>query len=263
MSATPNTDWNPGAYDRFRGLRLRPALDLLAQVPDLPSGEVIDLGCGGGASGAMLRSRFPDARLIGLDSSPAMLAQAADTAMYDRLVTQDIADWSPQTPPALIFSNAALHWLGDHARLLLRLAGCLPPRGVLAVQMPGNFLAPSHALLRATAARLFPERLAPGPYVPPVADAEDYLILLGGLGTVDAWETRYIQRLAPVSQGGHPVRAFTEGTAMRPWLNLLNPDETRAFIEDYDKGLELAYPCGSDGSVLFPFRRVFFILRRD
>jgi len=260
MSAKPNTDWNPGAYDRFRGLRLRPALDLLAQVPDLPSGDLVDLGCGNGAVGPVLRTRFPAARLIGLDASATMLERAAANGAYDQLAEGDIGDWNPQSPPVLIFSNAALHWLGDHARLMPRLAGMLASGGVLAVQMPGNFLAPSHALLRATAARLFAGRLLHEPYMPPVRSAQDYITLLAPLGATEGWETTYVQRLEATDHG-HPVRAFTESTAMRPFLDPLDPDEARAFVADYEAGLELAYPRRADGSVLFSFRRVFFILR--
>ncbi|MCC5971567.1 MAG: methyltransferase domain-containing protein [Pararhodobacter sp.] len=262
MSATPKSDWNPGAYDRFRGLRLRPAQDLLAPVPDLPAGDVIDLGCGSGAAGPLLRVRFPDRRLIGVDASPAMLAKAEAGAAHDQLIAADIAGWRPETPPALIFSNAVLHWLDNHPRLMPDLAALLVPGGVLAVQMPGNYLAPSHLLLRATAARLCPEVLGQTPYVPPVAGAEDYLAMLSNLGEVDAWVTCYTHHLAPLADGGHPVRAFTESTAMRPFLHNLSDDHARAFVADYEEGLALAYPRRVDGSVLFAFRRVFFVLTR-
>lgn len=257
-------DWDPGAYDRFRGLRLRPVRDLLAQVPlDLPPGDIVDLGCGNGGAAALLRERFPRHRLCGVDASPAMLEEARGTGAYDALIKGDIATWQPDSPPALIFSNAVLHWLGDHGALMPRLAALLAPRGVLAVQMPGNFLAPSHALLRAVAARLFAGRFHTGPYVPPVWPARDYLALLDPLGaSVEAWETDYVQRLAPLPEGGHPVRGFTQSTAMRPYLAELSADEARAFIAAYEADLDLAYPRAEDGAVLFPFRRVFFLLRR-
>ena len=68
------SDWNPERYARFGGLRLRPALDLLAQVGHVPDGAVIDLGCGNGAVGGALAARFEGRALVGVDSSPAMLA---------------------------------------------------------------------------------------------------------------------------------------------------------------------------------------------
>lgn len=253
-------DWNPETYARFRGLRLRPALDLLAQVRDLPPGSIVDLGCGNGAVGEALAARFPDRALIGVDSSAAMLTKAAEAGLYSELVQADAAFWLPVRPAALIFSNAALHWLGDHDRLLPRLALGLAPGGTLAVQMPLQHEAPSHRLLRDLGATLFPDRLGPGAVAPsPVRAATHYLRLLARFGAVDAWETEYVQHLGP-AQSGHPVRAFTESTAMRPYLDRLEPAERDWLTAAYDTALEDAYPRLDDGSVLFPFRRVFFTL---
>jgi trans-aconitate 2-methyltransferase len=240
---------------------LRPALDLLAQVLDLPPGEVVDLGCGTGAVAGPLATRFPERRLIGVDASPAMLAEAAQTGLYARLDDADVAGWMPGVPPALIFSNAALHWLGDHGRLLPRLAGFVRPGGVLAVQMPRQFDAPSHRLLREVAAQVFPDRFDWADWVPPVAPPEVYDRLLRPLGTLDLWETDYLQRLAPVDEG-HPVRHFTASTAMRPILERLNPTEAARFVAAYDAALAAPYPMAGDGGVLMPFRRLFLVLRR-
>ena len=249
-------DWNPGAYARFRGLRLRPALDLMAQVGDLPPGDVIDLGCGDGAAAGALAERFPQRRLVGVDNSPAMLEKAAG---YTAKTLTDIAKWHPETPPALIFSNAALHWLPDHATLLPRLARSLAPGGVLAVQMPRQFLAPSHRFLRDIAGVMFPDRFDFAAYHPPVEPAVGYHEMLAPLGRVSAWETEYVQRLAAVAEG-HPVRAFTGSTAMRPFLDKLSAAEADHFIAAYDTALAAAYPVMGDGAALFPFRRCFFVL---
>jgi trans-aconitate 2-methyltransferase len=254
------TDWDPGAYDRFRGLRLRPALDLLGRVAGLRQGGIADLGCGSGAVGPVLRARWTDRRLTGIDTSPAMLDAARGTGAYDALVEADAADWVPDGPCALIFSNAALHWVGDHGALLARLAGCLMPGGWLAVQMPRQFGAPSHRFLRDIAAEMFPGRHPAATEGPPVAAPVDYWQWLSPWGEADVWETDYVQRLAPVA-AGHPVRAFTQSTAMRPFLDRLSAGEAAAFTARYDAALAAAYPAGADGSVLFPFRRLFFTLR--
>ena len=250
------TDWNPGAYARFRGLRLRPALDLLAQVGDLPTGDVIDLGCGDGAAAGALAKRFPQRRIVGVDNSPAMLDKAAG---YTAKTLADIGAWRPDTPPALIFSNAVLHWLPDHVGLMPRLAGYLAPGGVLAVQMPRQFLAPSHRFLRDIASVMFPDRFDFGAHHPPVEPAVGYHELLAPLGRVSAWETEYVQRLDPVREG-HPVRAFTGSTAMRPFLDKLTAAEAEHFVAAYDTALTSAYPLLDDGAALFPFRRCFFVL---
>lgn len=258
MAVEPQQRRDPARYAAFRGLRLRPALDLLAQVPDLPPGDVVNLGCGDGAVAGSLRLRFPDRRLTGLDGSGDMLARAEG---YDAKVQADIAAWRPAAAPALIFSNAALQWLPDHAGLMPRLAGLLPPGGVLAVQMPRNHLAPSHVLLRDAAARLFPDRFSAAGYVPPVSDPGFYRAPLAPLGRVTLWETEYLQELAPAA-AGHPVRAFTESTALLPFMERLSPEEGAALKAAYDAALTEAYPLLPGGGALFPFRRLFFICQR-
>ncbi|MBL8561551.1 MAG: methyltransferase domain-containing protein [Gemmobacter sp.] len=249
-------DWTPGAYARFRGLRLRPALDLLAQVPELPPGDVVDLGCGDGAVAEALRSRCAGRRVVGVDASPAMLRVAAG---YDATQLADIAEWQPETRPALIFSNAALQWLGDHDRLFPRLAGLLAPGGSLAVQMPRQYAAPSHSALRALAAGMFPERFDFTEWKPAVLPAADYWPILAPLGQVSLWESEYLQWLEP-AEGAHPVRRFTESTAMRPYLEKLSAAEAESFTAAYDAALEATYPRQPDGSALMPFRRLFLVL---
>ena len=250
-------DWNPETYARFRDLRLRPALDLLMQVGGLPHGTIFDLGCGDGAAAGALKQRYPKHPLVGVDTSPAMLAKARG---YDTLVQADVAGWTPDTRAALIFSNAALHWLPDHAGLLPRLAQCLAPGGVLAVQMPRQYLAPSHRFLRDIAAAMFPDRFDFAGYEPPVAAAAAYWELLSPLGGVNAWETDYLQHLDQ-TEGLHPVRAFTEASAMRPFVDKLNEVEAATFCAAYDQALGAAYPLARDGACLMAFRRVFFTLK--
>ncbi len=259
-------DWDPERYGTFRDLRLRPALDLLAQVPELPNGDVVDLGCGDGAVAGALAARFrPDHALLGVDTSAAMLEKAAErmtqweNPLYDGLIQADIALWVPQTPPALIFSNAALNWLPDHAALMPRLVAMLAPGGVLAVQMPRQEAAPSHRLLREVAERLFPGRFPVAPS--PVLQAGEYAELLLAFGEIRAWTTDYLQMLDPVPQG-HPVRAFTESTAMRRFVQDMTEAEVAAYVSAYDAALSEVYPALPDGRVLFPFTRVFFVLER-
>lgn len=258
MMPTNATDWNPEAYARFRGLRLRPVLDLLMQVGELAGGDVIDLGCGDGAAAASLKMRFPKRDVIGVDASAAMLAQARG---YTRTDLANIAIWTPTAAPALIFSNAALHWLADHATLLPRLISLLAPGGTLAVQMPRQQMALSHALLRDLAARMFPDRFGFTDWHPQVAEPATYAAMLAPHGALNLWETTYHQHIAAVTTG-HPIRHFTASTAMRPITERLSADEQTTFITAYDSALDLAYPLASDASVLFPFQRLFFTLSR-
>jgi trans-aconitate 2-methyltransferase len=255
-------DWDPGAYQRFRGLRLRPALELLAQVGALPSGPVVDLGCGAGAAAEALSARYPGRELVGVDTSETMLAEAEAGGLYDRLTRDDAAEWVPSTPPALIFSNALAHWLDDHEALFARWAACLAPGGTLAVQMPRQFDEPSHRLLRDLAEDMFPDRFDFTGWTPPVAPPLAYAGMLAELGQAMVWETCYVQDL-PAVDDGHPVRHFTGSTAMRPFLAALGEREGARFVAAYDTMLAREYPLRPDGSVHFPFNRVFFVLETD
>ncbi len=257
-SALQKLDWNPGGYARFGDLRLRPGLDLLNAVGQMGAGDVVDLGCGNGAMAGALRTRSGGRDVIGVDSSPAMLEKARSTGDYAQIQRADIAEWHPRRAPGLIFSSAALHWVGHHEQLFPRLTGMLAKGGTLAVQMPHQNKAPSHRVWLTLAEELFPGRVGkmgtPGVMSPVKYDA-----LLAARGKFRLWETEYYQRLV-AEPGSHPVRRFTEHTYARPVLQMLDEAERSALITRYEDVMHLAYPVREDGSVLFPFRRMFFTL---
>lgn len=255
--------WNPAQYDLFRRQRRRPAEDLLAAaaawVGETRPARIVDLGCGGGDLANRLAGRWPEAEVTGIDGSAAMLEQARQTATRVRWRQADLAAWRPEHSYDLIVSNAALHWLGDHQALFPRLLAGLVPGGVLAVQMPRNFAAPSHTLLAETiaegpwAARLA-DRLGPAPVHPP----EHYFDWLAPRAAdLDIWETEYLHRLT----GEDPVMNWTRGSALVPVLERLDESEQAAFLAAYGAKLRTAYPVRADGSTLFPFRRLFVVAR--
>lgn len=258
MSGAKATDWNPGAYARFHDLRLRPGLDLLNAVGQMGAGDVIDLGCGNGALGEALSARAAGREVIGVDTSPAMLAKARQSKGYTTLQQADIRDWHPRSAPGLIFSNAALHWVGEHEQLLPRLARTLAKGGTLAIQMPHQNKQPSHRVWLSLAEELYPERVekmgTPGVMAPVKYDE-----LLAPMGQFRLWETEYFQRLSAES-GSHPVRRFTESTYARPILEALDAKEKDDIISRYEEVMHAAYPVRKDGTVLFPFRRMFMTL---
>lgn len=249
--------WNPGQYLRFAAPRLRPAVDLLAAVPCESPRDIVDLGCGAGNVTRLLAKRWPQARITGIDDSAAMLAQAAQALPGARWVEQSIADWRAERPVDLVFSNAALHWLADHARLFPALLAQLAPGGVLAVQMPRNFDAPSHtAIADAIAAGPWRERLAPRLRSSPVAEPSAYYeILAPHAARIDIWQTEYLH----VLEGDDPVKEWTKGTWLRPFLDALDEPERSAFEADYAARLRAVYPRRADGRTLFAFRRLFIV----
>lgn len=250
--------WDARQYLRFADHRLRPALDLLTQIPTERPRTVHDLGCGPGTTTRLLADRWPDATVVGIDSSPEMLVKARQEAPTITFEKADIAHWSPPAPADLLFSNATLHWLDDHGRLLPRLMAQLAPGGVLAVQMPCNHDAPSHLLMGA-AAEAGPWRTKLTEVRPVLRSVESadayYGILAPAARRVDIWETEYLH----VLEGDNPVVEWTKGTGLRPYLEALDPSARRDFLAAYAAGIAAAYPRQADGRTLFPFRRLFIV----
>lgn len=253
--------WNPNQYLKFAQPRFRPALELLARVEAAGPQTVFDLGCGTGNVTQVLAARWEGARVIGVDDSAEMLAQAAKEHGGIAWQLQSIAEWQPEREADVIFSNAALHWLPDHSTLFPKLMGFVAPRGFLAVQMPRNFAAPSHASIADTV-RNGPWRsrlehlLRPAP----VSEPSFYYELLAPLAAqVDIWETEYLQVLS----GKNPVKEWTRGTWLPQFLEALDgPEERQAFEDDYAQRVECAYPPLQDGNTLFPFRRLFIVVQK-
>jgi trans-aconitate 2-methyltransferase len=258
--------WDPGQYLHFADERSRPFYDLAARIGAVAPGYVVDLGCGPGNLTASLCVRWPQAEVLGIDSSAEMIAaarQADYAAAADQgkltFVVGDVSDWQPARPPDVVISNAVLQWVPGHMELLPRWADWLAPGGWLAFQLPGNFDQPTHAVLRelASSAR-WRERLAGIQLNRQAEEPRQYLDLLSRLGlVVDAWETTYLH----VLQGPDPVTEWYKGTGMRPALAALEAAEAQEFADEYSRRVREHYPRAPYGTVL-PFRRVFVVARR-
>ncbi|MGN6303060.1 MAG: trans-aconitate 2-methyltransferase [Angustibacter sp.] len=266
--------WDPTAYARFAAERGRPFDDLVRRVAATEPARVVDLGCGAGDLTATLARRWPGAQVLGVDSSPQMLAkaaaeaEAADLAGRLAFVEGDLADWTPDEPVDVLVTNAALQWVPQHLDLLPRWVDALAPGGWLALQVPGNFAAPSHALMREVATQPpFADRLA-GVLrgTESVAQPSTYATLLADRGcSVDAWETTYMQVLDPEGElGADAVLAWVSGTGLRPVLDALadDPELREQFVDTYGERLRAAYPRRPWGTLL-PFRRVFCVAHKS
>ena len=251
--------WDPAQYLRWSDHRLRPAVDLLQRVPSPGPARVVDLGCGTGNVTTLLRARWPAARVTGVDASPAMLARARASDPGVDWQEADVATWAPAAPVDVLFSNATLHWLDDHATLFPRLMKAVAPGGALAVQMPRNFGEPSHTSIYEVArAPRWRDRLEtlirPEPCKPP----EYYWDLLAPrVQALDVWETVYTQALT----GDNPVADFVKGSWLKPFLDALDAGERAGFEDAYRARVARAYPPRADGTTLFPFRRLFIVAR--
>jgi len=257
--------WDAAQYLRFGDERTRAAGELLARVP-LPLAKggtglaMVDLGCGPGNSTALLRARWPEANLLGVDHAPAMLARARSEYPDIAFEEGDLVSWSPRAPLDLVFANAVFHWLPDHTTLFPRVFSWLRPGGVLAVQMPSNAEEPSHRRMREL----------PGPWTsalrevaaatPVQAPAFYYDLVAREAAAVDLWQTRYEH----VMDSAADIVAWVRGAGLRPYLDALSPSMQTGYLEAYERAIDDAYPARADGRRLFSFPRLFLVaVRRD
>ena len=248
--------WNPQTYLAFADQRTRPAAELLARVPAERPARVIDLGCGPGNSTALLAARWPGVQLDGLDSSAAMLEEARASGVPATWIQDDVAAWMPQAPYDVIFSNATFQWVPNQNALLPRLMSFVKSGGAFAFQVPVNFDAPSHALMRETAADPpWNARLSQVRETARGSAQGYYEILKPHAAMLDIWQTEYLQ----VLEGVDAVYRWVSATGLRPFVQALAGEEREAFIAAYKAKLNAAYPRRAEGTTLFPFQRLFVV----
>jgi trans-aconitate 2-methyltransferase len=252
--------WSPNQYDRFKLERRRPFDDLLALVVPHPDMRVIDLGSGTGELTRALHERLGSRETTGLERSAAMRARSdAFAAAGLHFVAGDISEFRADSEYDLVFSNAALHWVGDHPALFARLAQALNPRGQLAVQMPANFDHPSHTVA-AGVAREEPFRQALDGFAvdQPVDSVERYAELLYGLGL----PTQHVRLQVyghPLSTGAEVIE-WVRGTLLTAYQERLSQALFERFVERYRS--ELAKHVALDAPYFFAFKRILLWARR-
>lgn len=254
-------DWSAAQYLKFEDDRTRPSRDLLAQVPLAQARRVVDLGCGPGNSTELLMARYPQAEVVGLDSSPDMLRQARARVPRGTFVEADLATWTPEPGTDLLFANAVFQWVPDHQQVLRRLAGTLAKGAVLAVQMPDNTEEPALALMREVAGE--------GPWAAKFAathaarddlpSPESYYDLLKPVcAAVDIWHIVYNH----VMQGPEAIAEWFKGSALRPFLSVLEEAAAAAFLAAYVERVRTHTTVRADGTILLRFPRLFIVAVR-
>jgi trans-aconitate 2-methyltransferase len=249
-------DWNPSLYLQYGAERTRPAAELLARIALDDVSDVLDLGCGPGNSTALLHQRWPLARIMGVDNSPAMLEQARVAVPECRFIEADVRQFKPEHAVDLIYANASLQWIPDHYALLPHLISLLKLNGVLAVQMPDNTDEPSHVLMREVAY----EQGYPNRAREPLPGIHAYYDILTEAGCdVDIWRTTYYHKMS----SHQAIIDWVSATGLRPWMQELSEDEQLKFLARYHELLVQQYPIQENGQILLAFPRLFFVARRE
>ncbi|RSL57775.1 hypothetical protein CEP54_008095 [Fusarium duplospermum] len=257
-------DWSASQYLKFVKQRTRPSRDLLAQVPLESPTHILDVGCGPGNSTQVLVDRYPGAAIEGIDSSPDMITEARKALPQTQFSVADLKTYTPEKPLDLVFSNAVFQWLKADERVptMKKMIRWLRPGGVLAIQVPDNYLEPSHIAMRAVANE-GPWASILGPLRPALdqfSEPQHFYDELSPLcSSVDIWHTLYQQPL----DDHQSLVEWVKGTGLRPFLNPLGPEDQEAFAESYLSKLREVYPVSADGKVLLRYPRLFMIAVRE
>lgn len=255
------SDWKPDLYLKFEKQRTQPSIDLAARIDITNPRRIIDIGCGPGNSTAVLKNRWPNADFTGMDRSPSMITQAQETDNDITWVCADAAgDLSALGHFDVVFSNAALQWMPEHERLLPNLFGLLEAGGVFAAQIPNTTHMPIHIALQSLVkGQKWGTKLGAVTTHSTYAAPYYYDILSGLKADIDLWETHYFH----VMESHFALVQWYSSTGLRTYLNSLEGEQEKsAFLADFESTLQSAYSAQSDGKVLFPFVRIFFIVRK-
>ncbi|HLZ71023.1 MAG TPA: methyltransferase domain-containing protein [Dehalococcoidia bacterium] len=248
--------WSPAQYNKFRTERMQPFFDLVALIRPRDGMQAIDLGCGTGELTALLAERLPAATVLGVDSSAAMLEQAAPRAgarlSFARQAAATLADFSAYD---LVFSHAALQWVPNNEGLMRRILGSLRPGAQIAVQLPNNEAHPSHVEAQALAAEPpFREQLGGFVRRSEALPLERYAELLHehGFREQACFEKIYGHELPSSSD----VVEWVKGTSLGSYLSRLNAADAAAFQAAYRA--RLLSRIGEQAPYFYPFRRMLF-----
>lgn len=256
------SDWLPVQYLKFKNERTQPSIDLINRINIADPSRIIDIGCGPGNSTGVLKNRWPNAEIYGLDNSESMLQKAkADFPDIQWLLKNAEEDLSSLGLFDIIFSNAVLQWIPSHETLLTALFEMLNPNGVIAAQVPYAKCLPIYTnIIELTRTEKWSGYFSCLPRFPKHYPYEHYYNIICELtDKIEIWQTDYIHVM-------HDYRSIVEwykGTGLRPFLDML-PDENKRidFCNDYRYLIAKNYSAEKSGNTLLPFTRIFFVAYR-
>lgn len=247
------SDWNSKQYLKFKNQRTQPAIDLAMRIREYAPKTIVDIGCGPGNSTAVLKNVFPNADILGIDSSGDMIDRAKRTYHDLNFVQCDARSLDGRYD--LIFSNACLQWIPDHDKLIPLLMEKLSDTGVLAVQIPMNGGEPLYRLIEEILAQPkwgFADKATEhNKAFPPDVY---FNVLSSCASSFEVWESKYYHRLPD----HRALVDWVKGSRLRPYLDRLSEEQGMELENEIVNAAKYVYPIMKNGEVVLGFRRFFF-----
>ncbi|OXA82073.1 trans-aconitate 2-methyltransferase [Flavobacterium aquidurense] len=253
--------WNPEIYNKFKELRNKPFYDLIDFIELPESSNAIDLGCGTGEQTAILAAKFNKTDFLGIDSSAEMLLKSksleTDNLHFKQIAVEDILDSDKKWD--FVFSNAALQWSDNHEILFPKLIHLLNSKGQFAVQMPiqkENLL--NKILYQLAEEDAFKTYFKGWRRDSPVLSMDQYAQIMfdGGLEEIQIMEKVY-----PIIANDHDtLYNFISGSALIPYLELLQDDQKESFISAFKNRIAENFP---KLPAIYAFKRILLFGRRS
>lgn len=248
------SEWNANQYLKFENQRTQPALDLANRIKDCSPITVLDIGCGPGNSTNIVKKTFPNAKIIGIDSSQDMIEKASLSYPDLHFELCDVNSLTGKYD--VIFFNACLQWVPDHVHLIPHLIkNHLNDGGTIAVQFPMNGEEPLYKIIEEVASEKkwgFSEEKFDGHGT--LTPNEYYNILTKCSNSFQIWETTYYHNLPDHKA----LVEWVKGTKIRPYLAKLDDERGKRFENEITERAKEVYPVVDSGEVILRFRRFFF-----
>jgi len=246
---------------KFDRERIQPSIDLVSRIACEKPGKIIDIGCGPGNSTQILVQRWPASQITGIDNSPAMIERAKNDYPNQEWKIIDAGQDEIKGKFDIVFSNATIQWIPDHAALLKRFYNILSDDGLIAIQIPMFWDMPLGKAIAGIATDNRWKSVTKG--VKELFTIHNYSFYYDNLSVlyhaIEIWESDYIHVLDTQSS----ILEMIRSTGLRPFLERLESDRDKKNFEEYVlKEIIKDYPLQKNGKVLFPFKRLFFIAKK-
>jgi trans-aconitate 2-methyltransferase len=253
-------DWNPDLYLKFNNERVRPSIDLVSRIDFQNPQSIIDIGCGPGNSTLVLVQRWPDARIVGADNSPAMIEKAKKDYHDQQWLLFDAGKDQLADKYDIIFSNATIQWIPKHDELIKNCYNALNNEGILAVQLPRFFDMPiSKAINDVAELPKWKEVVKDVPGLFTIHSPSNYYDQLAKyFSKIDIWTTDYYH----VMESHQAILEMMVTTGVKPYLERIKSEDHQEFKSLLLDRITIAYPSQQDGKVLYPFKRLFFVAKK-